>query len=290
MKSKWNVFLVVIVVMLVANVKAEVLFSDSFNRADNVDIDASSDGMGGSLGSLTYVEIGDDEIYPQQSGTGLAYPELTSVVDNQLYMAYGTNMTTMYLDHNFNDSEIIAAGGMKIGLTIVNGGNFTDNERFVGFGVGNTLTECQNVWFDFNGNGFRGRIDAWTGFSDLWIGWSPNNGGKIQVYKNGPTSEGGENYAIEGTPLTGNDRLELELFFDSFADGSPVSANILWNGAVVGTESFGWDADGLLENYIGINGRQGNRFIVDDLTIETIPEPATLLLLGLGTLALRKRK
>jgi hypothetical protein len=276
--------------VMAVNVNAEVLFSDSFNRANNVDIDASTDGMGGSLGSLAYVEIGDDSIYGQQSGTGLPYPELTSIVDNQLYMAYGTNMTTMYLDHNFTDSEITAAGGMKIGLTIVNGGNFTDNDRFVGFGVGNTLSECQNVWFDFNGDGFRGRIDNWTGFSDLWVGWSPNNGGKIQVYKNGPTSEGGANYAIEGTSLTGNDRLELELFFDSFDDGAAVNANIRWNGVVVGTESFAWDTDGLLENYIGINARQGNYMIVDDLLIETIPEPATLLLLGIGTLALRKRK
>ncbi len=255
-----------------AAVQSVNLFSDNFNRPDDTDIDVSLVGMSGTLSPLVYVEIGDNEIYPVQSGTGNPYPELTSIVDNQLYMAYGTNMTTMYLDYNFNDSEITTAGGMRIGLTIVDGGNFTDNDRFVGFGVGNTLSECQNVWFDFNGDGFRGRIGNWAGFSDLWIGWSPNLGGKIQVYKNGPTSEGGENYAIEGIPLSGNgdDRLELELFFDSFADGSMVNANIVWNGEVVGTEKFAWDADGLSENYIGLNARQGNRIIVDDLAIDAI--------------------
>ena len=244
---------------------------------------------------MTYVEIGDDEIYPITSGTGLPYPELTHVEDNHLYMAYGTNMTTMYLDHNFTDAAILADGGMKIGMTILQDlGPQTTGQFFVGFGIGNTLQECQSTWFDHNGTGFRGQFNTTpprAGTSDLWIGWSPANSGCIQVFKNGPTSAGGENYVLmTGTALTGSDRLELELFFDSFADGSIVNANILWNGVLAGTESFTWDADGLLENYIGINGRQTVGFIVDDLTISTVPEPATMLLLGLGTLVLRKRK
>ncbi len=293
MKRKWEVFLMVMLLMMALNANATVLFSDNYNRANDNNIDASSGGMGGSLGSLTYVEIGDDEIYPVQSGTGNPYPELTHIENNQLYMATGTNMSTMYLDHNFTDAAILSDGGMKIGLSIIQDlGAGTTGQYFAGFGVGNTLQECEDVWFDHNGTGFRGQVgnSLQEGVSDLWVGWSPRFGGIIQVFKNGPTEKGGENYNIENISLTGNDRLELELFFDSFGDGSTVNANILWNGTVVGTDSFAWDADTMLENYIGINGRQAAGFVVDDLVIQTIPEPATLLLLGVGALVLRKRK
>ena len=250
------------------------LYHDSFNRADSLDMSATTDGMSGLLAPMTYVER-DADLYMQINPTGsqTVADTLSNIENDQLHMADGPNMGLFYLDHNFTDAAITNNGGMRIGLTIVsNDGTFTDNDRFVGFGVGNTLAECQTMWFDFNGDGLRGRIGTWAGFSDLWIGWSPNNGGKIQVYKNGPTSEGGDNYAIEGITLSGNDRLELELFFDSFADGSPVNANILWNGLVIGTESFAWDTDGLLENYIGFNARQdGAGFTVDDLAIVPIP-------------------
>ncbi len=258
-----------------AAVPSAVLFTDNFNRPNNTDIDASSDGMAGLLSPMTYVEIGDDVIYPQQSGTGNPYPELTRIESNRLYMAAGTNATTMYLGHNFVDNEILAADGMRIGLTIIQDlGPQTTAQFFAGFGVGNTLQECQTTWFDHNGTGFRGQVNltpAQAGTSDLWIGWSPANGGTIQVFKNGPTAAGGENYnLLTGVALTGSDRLEMELYFEDFNDGSPVNAFILWNGVIIGTEAFTWDVDGKLENYIGINARQTAGFIVDDLAIEAI--------------------
>jgi arylsulfatase A-like enzyme len=274
MKRPWIILLFIVTIYLSAAADV-VLFSDSFDRANSNDIDASPVGMTGLLSPLTYVEIGDDVIYPIQSGTGNPYPELTHIENNRLYMADGTNMTTMYLGHNFVDNEILAADGMRIGLTIIeNRGTGTTAQFFVGFGVGNTLQECQSTWFDHNGTGFRGQVNVTppqAGTSDLWVGWSPANGGTIQVFKNGPTAAGGENYdLLTGVALTGSDRLELELYFNSFADNTPVLANILWNKEVVGTETFAWDADGKLENYIGINGRQGNGYIVDDLLIETL--------------------
>jgi len=258
----------------VAAVPSYTLFSDNFNRADNHDIDAEATGMGGLLAPLTLVEMGDDVVFPIQSGTGLPNTGLTRIQANQLYQAAGPNASTLYVDHNFVDSQITAADGMRIGLTITaNLGNGTTGDFFCGFGVGNTLTECQTTWLDHNGTGFRGQNVGATqaGTSDLWVGWSPANGGTIQVFKNGPTAAGGYNYAlVKNLGLTAGDRLELELYFDDFADNSPVTAYILWNGKIIGTEHFNWDADGVLENYIGINARQGNGFVVDDLAVEAI--------------------
>lgn len=246
------------------------LFRDSFDRSvgQENDIDASSTGMKGLAAPLVYVERGDNDL---ASNAGL-----TNIEDNTLHMADGTNMTTMYLDHNFTEAEILTAGGMKIGLTILsNDGNEDDQQRFVGFGVGNTFAECANSQFDFNGVGYRGREGNHAGTADMWIGWSPNNGGEIQVFKNGPSTHGGENYDLDGIPLGSQGRLELELLFHDFNAGTTVYANILWNSVVVHSTTFQWDNTGA--NYIGINGRQNNQgYTVDDfsvvaLTSEEIP-------------------
>ena len=253
-----------------AGITGPILFSDSFDRPDNVNISASTDGMGGLLSPLVYVEIGDEVIFPIASGSGQPNPDLTNIENNQLHLADGPNMSTLYLDHNFVDSEFPDAGGMRIGLTIVsNQGPLMGIDSFVGFGVGNTLEECENIWFDYNGTGFRGRVNNHAGTSDFWVGWSPAAGGTIQVYKNGPTSEGGENYdAATDVVLSGNDRLELEMYFDSFTAGSPVVAVVLWNSEIVAIDSFEWDHDNA--NYIGVNARQGNGYTVDDLEVAAI--------------------
>ena len=247
--------------MAFAGQTTTVIFNDSFDRAANNDIDASSTGMSGVASPVTYVESGDADA----SNEGL-----TNIENNQLQLADGPNMSVLYIDHNFINSEILAAGGLRIGMTIVsNNATFAENERYCGFGIGNTLDECINNSLDFNNPGFRGRPDNNDGSSDIWVGWSPNSSGKVQVYKNGPTSNGGENYDIEGIELTGNNRLELELFFSDFSAGSEVTAYIMWDSEIIGVESFEWDNTN--ENYIGINCRQGGTgFTIDDLKIDAI--------------------
>ena len=234
------------------------IFTDTFDRPDNTDIDDSALGMSGVSIPVNYLETGD--ILTNNPG-------LTNIENNSLHLADGPNMSVFYINHNFTDSEILQNGGMKIGMTIVsNDGTADDNDRYTGFGIGNSLSECEDAGFDYNNPGFRGRIDYHTGFSDLWIGWSPNDGGKIQVYKNGPTSEGGSNYAVPNITLTGNDRLEIELLVDNFSSGTIVYANILWNTEIVDTTSFEWDYDN--QNYIGFSTRQNDSgFTIDDITI-----------------------
>ncbi len=246
---------------------ATSLFVDNYNRsiAQMNDIDLNSTGMSGTLAPLEYVERGDDQILETRQG-------LTNIENNQLHLADGDNATTMYLNHNFTDAAIAMAGSLRFGLTIVsNDGTFTDIDRWCGFGVGNTLTECENSALDFNGIGFRGRLSAAQieGTSDMWIGWSPVNGGSIEVVKNGPSILGGEDYLIPNIALAGNDRLELELFFNDFNAGSEVKAYILWNSVIVGVDTFVWDNTNA--NYLGICCRQGGAgFTVDDLAIDTI--------------------
>ncbi len=262
-RISFQIFLTVCLLTLAANASVN-LFTDTFNRPDSLDIDSGQPaGMSGSLASISYNERGDIDIAANDS--------LTNIRNNALHLADGTNMTIFYLDHNFIDPEILSEGGIKIGLTIVsNDGNETDLNRYLGFGVGNTQQECQTANFDYQGTGFRGRVNFHPGTSDIWIGWSPVNNGAIQVFKNGPTSNGGQNYdAATGIALSGNDRLELELTFDNFNAGTTVQANILWNGASVVLDTFTWNHTD--NNYIGFCSRQNNQgFTVDNLSIEAV--------------------
>jgi arylsulfatase len=245
------------------------VFSDSFDRsvAQQNDIDAASTGMSGIVAPVTYVERGDLVLVPNDG--------LTNIENNQLHLADGPNMSVLYLDANLAAgayaSEILNAGGMRIGLTIVsNDGSASDAGRWIGFGVGNTLAECQTIGLDHSAVGFRGQdyYGVQAGTSDLFVSWSPYNGGVINVYKNGPAAAGGENYDIPVGSLSvvGDDRLELELLIDDVNAGTTVYANILWNSVVVGTTTFQWD--NTAQNYIGISSRQNDQgFTVDDLTI-----------------------
>jgi arylsulfatase len=249
------------------------LFTDSFDRPNSNNLSASSDGMSGAAAPMTYVERGD----------ALAGNEsLVNIRANQLYLADGPNMGVLYLDHNFTHPVILDAGGMRIGLTIVsNNGTIADRTRWCGFGIGNSLAECQAIDFDHTGVGFRGQDynGLQPGTSDLFISWSPgpDGSGVVNVYKNGPTAAGGEGIDVPVGGLSGHDRLEMELAIRDFDAGSTVIAKIFWNAAVIHTTTFQWDHAN--QNYIGISARQNDQgFTVEDFAVLTVaPETPPFL-------------
>jgi arylsulfatase A-like enzyme len=271
--KKIGIILIFVIAVCWSRAADVVLFSDSFNRsvAQQNDIDATSIGMSGLSAPIVYVERGDLVL---ASNDGL-----TNIENNQLHLADGSNMTTLYLEHNFIEPAILAAGGMRIGLTIIsNDGAATDAGRWVGFGMGNTLTECQTAGFDHKSPGFRGQdySGIQPGTSDIFVSWSPYNGGIINVYKNGPTAAGGQGYDIPigGLSVNGNDRLELELLFKDFNAGSTVQATVFWNDQPVYTTTFQWDKTN--QNYMGICSRQDLAgFTVDDLILKTTSNTLT---------------
>ncbi len=80
--KKWIVCSVIFGMLLMNLSQAETLFSDTYTRANNTDIDAVSDGMSGTLSPIAYVECFE--------GSGVATS--IQIASNQLNIAYGPGM------------------------------------------------------------------------------------------------------------------------------------------------------------------------------------------------------
>ncbi len=275
---------VVLLVITTSAVAQVTLFSDDFGRTTqpNDDIDADSTGMGGALSPLVYVENGD---------TIAAVAGLTNIEGDALHLADGPNASSLYVDHNFIDSDITTQGGFSVSLELVsNDGSPTDIERFVGFGVGATAAEFTGqTQLDFGATAanpaLRGRVgEVDSGFADLWVGYSPNSNGTIQVFKNGANVATYDNGGSGFGPLSGQ-TLEVQYAVSDFNQGSQVDAFIYFDGQSVAQEVFNWD--NASSNFIGINARQGQMgFTVDNLSVTALavePPPVPVLTINRDT-------
>ncbi|MBN1844222.1 MAG: hypothetical protein JW810_00965, partial [Sedimentisphaerales bacterium] len=109
MKSVTACFVMGMFLLCAPVLQADVFFSDSFDRADNTDIDASSTGMAGTLAPLVY----------QESFEGSGQPTSIQILSNRLNIAVGAGMSSLYLDHNFTDADILGADGFSVSLEVV---------------------------------------------------------------------------------------------------------------------------------------------------------------------------
>ncbi len=235
---------------------ASSLFGDSFNREGSEDADAGTEGMVGPAAPLTYSEFEDAASH-------------TQVRNNRLYMAYGNNASTLGLDgHNFIDAFILERGGFRVSMEIADLGMLDDPDRYCGFGVGHSAAELGALGFDFNSNsGPRGRFDgSQSGAADFYLGWTPNNGGAIQMFTE--ASVGGTQIDV-GAPLGGV--LEAEFEFESFTAGSPVNVTVFFDGSEVATTSFTWTETNA--NFLALSCRQANGMTVNGLSVDLLPVP-----------------
>lgn len=275
MKSTWKVCLMAALLLAAVNAKATVLFSDNYNRANSNDIDAAADGMAGTVSPLTYVE----------SFEGSGQPTSIAIVNNQLNVAMGPGMGSLFVDRNFNDADILSAGGFSISLDVASITNADDiGNRYGGFGVGNTRDEALNAKDSFDTTtAYRpnlARANMGYGVSDFYVDLALDK--KLRVWSNGALLNTIDVGVAAGT-------IKADFVLSSFDAGSLVTAAVYFNGVLKDTQTFDWDFTGA--NYIGISGRTAAAGVfLDNLEIATIPEPATLVLLGLGMLTLRNRK
>jgi hypothetical protein len=274
-KARFLALMVGMVFVLQAGVMGSVLFSDTYDRTDNTDIDVSTDGMSGSLAPMVYQEVFEG------SGVNTSI----QVIGNQLNVARGVGMSSLFLDHNFTDAAITSSGGFSISMDVVSITTADDaGNRYGGFGVGNTLAEAMAAKDSFDSAvPYRpnlARANTGIGVSDFFVDLALDK--NLRVWSNGNLLSTINVGAAAGT-------ISVDFLTSGFDAAGTVNAIIYFNGVQVDTKSFAWDNTGA--NYIGIAGRTAAAGVfLDNLEIAVIPEPATLILLGLGGLLLRRNK
>ncbi len=255
-----------------AALPGEVFFTDSFNRANSSDVDASTNGMSGVLVTNGTLNAANTWLEPVDAGTGL--DSKSAVAANQLQVAVGAGTSHIIVNHNF--ASELPAGSMSVSLNVqqINPGNdATPEHRYLGVGIGFSLAEG-------NANTDRGLARE----ADLFVAVTQN--GLIRI-NDGPedarpvSNDVASNLTI---PISGGSFtpgvLRVDLNFANPQAGTLVTYDVFFNGADVltGTRSFVWSDTGELR--VGIDGRASGSTVGDDFEISgtaIVPPPVVSL-------------
>lgn len=258
MKTYLAVSFFILEILLPANaLGVDVLFSDTFNRSANTDIDALSDGMSGTLSPMIYQEAFE--------GSGAA--SSIQILSNQLNIAVGAGMSSLFLDHNYIDSEILAADGFSVSMDVVSITTADDiANRFGGFGIGNTRNEALNAKDSVDSTTpFRpnvARANMGYGVSDFYVDLALDQ--NLRIWSNGNLLNTISVGAASGT-------IKVNFFLSDFNTGSQVMAVVYFNGIQKDIQTFAWDNANA--NYIGISGRTvASGVFLDNLYIGTVTQ------------------
>jgi hypothetical protein len=220
-------------IMSAASLPAQTsFFADTFDRPNNTDLNASTDGKSGTLGPLNWVQKGP--------GGG------TEVLGNQLKAGdngAGAGWAFAYIDRNFVDAGIASAGGFSVSIDMVAYAT-AGATRHMGIAVGMSKAEAEG-WAHNNPASFT--------YVDLFVGYRGNLTA-IQVFDNGVQVG---NNTTAGGPATLPTTLVVDFSFSSFAADSTVSYKASFGGVEMDSGSFTWSESN--QNYIGIYTNLTNR-------------------------------
>lgn len=291
--------------LMQASAHGAVIFADNFDRADLVEdrnIDGSltgiTDNTGSSLpanGVYTHGWIDPNNNDPingiQDTGAapnGPANGGGSRILNNRLQLAVGQGTSNAFVNHNFINPAILAAGGFSVTLDVTGYNQSGSNGQGGGFAIGMSQAEADGSGDAFDGaSRMTGAFGTLIGAavpaqvtSDFWIAIRGNNS---LVW-------GGDTGTVAG--VTGlaakTGTITVDFSFTSFTLGSLVNYEVYLNSVSQGTGTFTWS--GTDENYIGIDARDDTGVGFDNFAVTVVPEPSAAALGLLGAVALLRRR
>ena len=217
------------------------------------------------------------------------------ISSGQLRLAVGPGTSNAYVNHNFINNEILAAGGFTVSLDIADYGG-TDRQHGGGFALGMSqaeaasagdaysYTEGLNMTGAYNPDpyGITGQPVGPAIVSDFWIG----------IRGNKSLAWGSSTGDVLGVPLNGlpvkTGTVSVDFSLSNFNAGTTVDYEVFYDGDSVGAGSFTWSETNA--NYIGLDGRSGAQVTLDNFSVTVVPEPAGFLLVLISSAALIGRR
>lgn len=168
------------------------------------------------------------------------------------------------------------ATGTNAALILADGG-FSVSYDYDQAGLGNA-----DDWFLIRvGNGGE---NSGVGNADTDFGLLTRGDGRMQSFDNGGFSSA-QDFGTATAVAPHN--FTLNYAFNSWAAGSTVTFTGFTDGVQIATDSFTWGGTNDVKIFFG-GSVQGS--LIDNIQINTIPEPSALLLSALGAVALLRRR
>lgn len=267
--------LLALLVPLLPQAEAGILFEDTFDRPDSRNTSAVPDGIINNTGTAfapggvyshpfldpnnaapTYGV--EDAVAANGGGAQIAW--------NNLQLAVGAGTSNAFLNHNFTNAAIPAAGGFSVSLDVLSYTQ-TTNGQGGGFAIGMTQAEAASTGDSFNGasrltGGFGTALGAAVpaaSVSDFWVVLRGNNS-LVWGGKSG-TVQGVSGLSSKLGTVAANFR------FANFNAGTTVNYEVLVDGIIKGKGSFTWSDNA--SNFIGLDVRDAALVSLDNFRVAT---------------------